>query len=515
MSQKFTSTIAGASIFISLIGVLSRGLGFIREMIFANNFGLETDFDLYLVGAVLPITISTIILYIGQNYFVPGFQKLNSTDKEAASKFYRDSFIIFVGSAILLTILLFLASDLIVKLYIGQASVKSIVLATNIFKIFIITIPFSAAVSIFSALQQAVYEFKYPAISILFLNISLIILLLLFSSKIGVYIIPIGYVTGTIFQFIYLFIKSTKILKLELRTHINKSVKIKSLFESSIITIIIIEAVSQLYTISDRYFYSQVSSGGIASLNYAYIIYYLPVSIFSISLATAIFPKITDAIINSNTKEIEKIFTDNATINIIIFMPLTFLLVYFGDTFLKIAFERGKFLEESTNITFGALKFYAVSLIFYSTYSVLNKFFYSLNFIKMLLLLTCLGILLKLIMNFILVGELQQYGLALSTSISYFFFFSASYLILGSKLKIRNKYIFIKELLLCLINAIISLLLVNIFGKIISLDGLLSDILSIFLFIGLYFINLIFVKHKAVNILYGIVQKFIPINSSS
>ena len=56
MSQKFTSTIAGASIFISLIGVLSRGFGFIREMIFANNFGLETDFDLYLVGAVLVVS---------------------------------------------------------------------------------------------------------------------------------------------------------------------------------------------------------------------------------------------------------------------------------------------------------------------------------------------------------------------------------------------------------------------------------------------------------------------------
>ncbi len=77
MKQKFTSTIAGASIFISIIGLLSRGLGFIREMIFANNFGLETEFDLYLVGAVLPITINTIILYIGQNYFVPEFQKLN------------------------------------------------------------------------------------------------------------------------------------------------------------------------------------------------------------------------------------------------------------------------------------------------------------------------------------------------------------------------------------------------------------------------------------------------------
>ena len=64
MNQKFTSTIAGASIFISIVGLLSRGLGFIREMIFANNFGLETEFDLYLVGAVLPISIKSVILYI-------------------------------------------------------------------------------------------------------------------------------------------------------------------------------------------------------------------------------------------------------------------------------------------------------------------------------------------------------------------------------------------------------------------------------------------------------------------
>ena len=99
MKQKFTSTIAGASIFISVIGLLSRGLGFIREMIFANNFGLETEFDLYLVAAVLPITINSIILYIGQNYFIPGFQKSNSVNQEESHKYYNQSFIIFFGLA--------------------------------------------------------------------------------------------------------------------------------------------------------------------------------------------------------------------------------------------------------------------------------------------------------------------------------------------------------------------------------------------------------------------------------
>jgi putative peptidoglycan lipid II flippase len=102
MSQKFTSTIAGASIFISVLGLFSRGLGFIREMIFANNFGLETEFDIYLVGAVLPITINNILLFIGQNYFVPEFQRINSSDTDAAQKYFKQSFISFTGIGIIM-----------------------------------------------------------------------------------------------------------------------------------------------------------------------------------------------------------------------------------------------------------------------------------------------------------------------------------------------------------------------------------------------------------------------------
>jgi putative peptidoglycan lipid II flippase len=196
-------------------------------------------------------------------------------------------------------------------------------------------------------------------------------------------------------------------------------------------------------------------------------------------------------------------------------MPLTFLLIYFGDTFLRIAFERGKFIGESTEITFEALKFYAVSLIFYSTYSVLNKIFYSLNFVKMLLLITVTGILLKLIMNFILVKELQQYGLALSTSISYFFFFSVSYIILGSKLKIKNKYVFLKEFFVCLINALMTVVLVKILADLFYSKGTSNDILSIILFIMIYSINLIVIKHQAVRTFSGVFQKFLPMNSLS
>lgn len=511
MKQKFTSTIAGASIFISIIGLLSRGLGFIREMIFANNFGLGTEFDLYLVGAVLPITINSIILYIGQNYFVPGFQKLNSSKSEAAQKYYKQSFIVFVGVGLLISIILFLASDIIIDLYMHLAPTESKGTATIIFRFFLLTIPFSAAISIFSALLQAVYEFKYPAISILFLNMSIISLLLLFSDEFGVYIIPIGYVVGMVLQFFYLLIKSQKVSKLNLFANNNELILSKSLISSSLMIIILIESLSQLYSLFDRYFYADISSGGIAALNYAFIIWVLPVTILSFSLATAVFPIISKAISDYSQEQVEKIYNENISVNTFIFIPLAFILFFYGDTLIRILFERGKFVEESTTMTFSVLKFYSISLVFYSVYAVFNKIFYSLNKIKILLGITIAGLLIKLILNFLLI-DLEQNGLALGTSISYMFFFFMTYFTLNIKLKIKNRLLFVKDLLMHLTNCLICLLTVTFISSIFTITNVVVETLTILFFVCVYTVNSLLLKHQAV-IIFARVMKNMGFNN--
>ena len=507
MSQKFTSTIAGASIFISILGLLSRGLGFIREMIFANNFGLETEFDLYLVGAVLPITINTVLLYIGQNFFIPEFQKINSSDTEAAQKYFKQSFITFVAAGAFISILLFFTGDFIINIYMHSASPARREIATQVFNIFLLTIPFSAAVSILSALLQTVYEFKYPAVSLLFLNISIIVLLLFFSDRFGVYIIPAGYTLGTLLQFGYLLLKSKKFVKLNLLNRTGGYSLSKSILSSSIVIIILIESISQLYSIFDRYFYGEISSGGIASLNYAMIIWFLPVSIFSISLATVVFPTITKAIIESSIDEIEKIYNESISMNTFIFIPMAFIMFFYGDTLIRIFFERGKFVEESTAITYGVLRFYALSLAFYSVYAVFNKIFYSIGKAKVLLVITITGLLLKLFLNFLLV-DLQQDGLALSTSISFIFFFFASYIVLNAKLKIKDRSLFIKDFIIHLINCVICLISIKIVSDICRVNSLFEEVFTIGFFILLYLFNLILIKHNALVISNRVIKRF-------
>ncbi|MFB3056942.1 MAG: lipid II flippase MurJ, partial [Ignavibacteriaceae bacterium] len=98
----------------------------------------------------------------------------------------------------------------------------------------------------------------------------------------------------------------------------------------------------------------------------------------------------------------------------------------FGDTIIKILFERGKFSPGDTEITFSVLKIYSLSLVFYSIYSIFNKIIYGARLVNSLLIITLGGILIKVILNIILVSEYQQNGLALSTSINFTFFFITS-----------------------------------------------------------------------------------------
>ncbi len=506
MSQKFTSTIAGASIFISIIGLLSRGLGFIREMIFANNFGLETEFDLYLVGAVLPISINSVILYIGQNHFVPGFQKLSSTDSDSAQKYYKQSFILFVGGGTVIALLLFLTSDFIINFYMHLAPSESKEIAADIFNVFLLTIPFSAGISIFSALLQSVYEFKFPAISILFLNISIISLLVFLSDKFGVFIIPIGFVLGTILQFSYLLIKSRKYFRLNLSFRDSPFNLPRTLLSSSLLIIILIESLSQLYSIFDRYFYGNISSGGIAAMNYASIIWVLPIYIFSVSLATAVFPVISKAVNDSSTEDMEKIYNESTLMSTFIFMPIAFILFFYGDSIIRIFYERGKFVEESTAMTFGVLRIFSISLVFFAVYAVFNKIFYSLNETKLLLLITIAGLSIKLLFNFLLI-DLEQNGLALSTSLSYLFFFFASYTILNIKLKVKNKSLFVKDFIIHSTNCIICLILIKNISVIYQLNNIFEEIFIIVLFVFIYLLNSFLIKHNALLISSRVIKR--------
>jgi putative peptidoglycan lipid II flippase len=155
LNRKFTSTVAGASILLACIGILSRSIGFFREIIYANTFGINKDFDIYLVGAVLPVILNSSIIYLSQNYFIPEYHRISAENKNQRENFLVRSFWSFIFIGIFVAFILFILKGSIIDNYLWNSDNRTKEISTVIFELFIFSIPFNAGYSVLASYLQA------------------------------------------------------------------------------------------------------------------------------------------------------------------------------------------------------------------------------------------------------------------------------------------------------------------------------------------------------------------------
>jgi putative peptidoglycan lipid II flippase len=431
MSNKFTSTIKGATLLLVSVSIVSKGFGFIREVLVANFFGAGREYDIYLVGAVLPLTINNIGYYIAQNYFIPKYNSLKSEAKGTEVIFTSGIFWVSVISFFVLAALLFVASGLIVQLYLGsEGDIDGY--GITIFRLLLITLPLNAGFSVLTGYLNSEFRYAYPAYSLLISGVVQALIILLFNKQLGIYVIPAALIGGYLLQLFYLYLHTTG--KINFNLNIDLNFLKSTIFGSFILFIIIIEALNQLYVLFDRYYYNQIEEGGIASLSYAATVFQMPIAIISFGLATVIFPKISDAFSRKDYPLLKKYYWKSLGYNLLIYIPILIILFYFGEFIITMFFERGRFSAFNTLQTYRVFQIYSLSLVFYSSFAIINKMIFSMNLVKQLLYISVISLLLKIILNDLLVGSYNQYGLAVSTSVTYTFMTISGFILVNRKL---------------------------------------------------------------------------------
>jgi putative peptidoglycan lipid II flippase len=478
LKKKITYSIAGASLSLVLISILSKGFGFVREIVYAGTFGLSKEFDLYLVSAAIPITINTAVLYIAQHYFVPTYHKIKNMSENEAVIFSSRSFYLFLLGGIILGVLLAIFSNLIIGLFISRDQTITFDLSRNLFLLFLISLPLNAGIAILSAYLQSEYRFILPAVLQLIMNIIIILMVILFSDEFSVYILPISFIAGNIITLIYMVLKLNSLLKISELVAIKKNNIVQPDF---LVSLIIIELVSLSYPIVDRYFYELIPSGGIAALNYAITVYSMPVSIFTIALITTIFPRFSQSAVESKEDLILSL-KKSISINIYLMVPISVVLIFFGTDLIRLFYERGKFSNADTLMTNEVLKLYTFSLIFYSTYLIAIKLLYSIDKFKLVLVLSLAALLIKIVLNSILVNNYYQNGLAISTSAVFFLLCVSGFIAAGKQLKQKLNYFIFKKIIYNLANALVSLLIITLILDLFNLSSTISFLTKLFLF---------------------------------
>lgn len=496
--SPFFTSFAGSSLVLIVLSLVNRGIGFFREVVYASQFGVSEEFDIFLVVSIVPITINTIVYYIAQNYIIPNYIDYFDDDLKA-EEFLINNYTGFGLMGLMIAIFLFLFDKVILSFWIGKQDLNNTYILT--FDLFILTIPISSVYAVVAAHLNSKKKFSIPALTAIIQNIAVVVLVLLANNIWGIISIAIGYLIGTVIQLIYAQYKS----KIGFTINLLKRITLRSWLQTSsqsLILIIIIEFVSQLYTISDRLFFPYIDVGSLSALNYAQNIALLPITIISLSINTVLFPRFSENI-NTLLTENDSLFMKSIQLTLLIFIPVFIVFTFWSNEVVSIVYERGKFIPSDSLKSSELLTYLGYGILFYSLYAVLNKIIYSQKLYKSLLLITVVSIGIKFLLNYLLVIPLNFYGLAISTSITYTIFFCMSVFLLKSVIGLKWLLSLAKEFIQLLFNAIISYVVIEeIIPESVFAESKIFYALKILLFLCLFFINYILVNPEIISTIF-------------
>ena len=115
----------------------------------------------------------------------------------------------------------------------------------------------------------------------------------------------------------------------------------------------------------------------------------------------------------------------------------------------------------------------------------------------------------KIFLNFYLVKLMNFNGLALSTSISYIFFFIASVSVIVKRFQFNWVLISSFEFIILFSNGLVAFIITEVLFNLFDFTQVVSFSLKMVFFIGIYMINLILIRHSGIKLIFDrfIMQK--------
>ena len=156
---------------------------------------------------------------------------------------------------------------------------------------------------------------------------------------------------------------------------------------------------------------------GPAVLGYAQYLYQLPLGVFGIAVATAIFPMLSRAATKEDRSNLADILGRGIRLSLFIALPASVGLMFVATPLVATLYQRGAFDATDTQRVAGTLFFYSVGLVAYFIQHILVRTFYAMRESRTPARVAMVMVGVNLVMNLALVFVLQERGLALATAV--------------------------------------------------------------------------------------------------
>jgi putative peptidoglycan lipid II flippase len=365
------------SIFTNSSGILvSRVLGFIRDLLTASVLGANIYSDIFFVAFKLPNLFRSIFADGAfTQAFIPSYAK-----SKHKIRFSSIIFLQLFGFLIILSLLVMTFSHLVAKAIAIGFDEKTLDLAAPLFAINFYYLPMIFVVTFMGALLQYKKHFATSAFSTALLNLAMIGSLLLAQNmeKYDItFYLSYGVLVGGLLQ-ILVHLYAIKKLNLCKIFHFKKhEKKEENRFYKNFFSATFGSSTLHISAFIDTWLASFLISGSISYLYYANRIFQLPLAIFAIATSIALFPMVARAIKNKEEEVALRLMKKSALILFGLLSISTFIGIVFNDFIIKLLFERGEFTSADTQNTALILSMYLIGLLPFGLSKIFSLWLYA------------------------------------------------------------------------------------------------------------------------------------------
>ncbi|MDR6998822.1 putative peptidoglycan lipid II flippase [Neobacillus niacini] len=415
---------------ITLIAIVSKILGFGRDLLMAAYFGASTVTDAFFVASIIPVLLFAAVGMAITSGIVPIYAEAKEKSRQEARDVISILATLFITLSIILTFLFYLATPFMTKLIAPGFNTQQAGLTNQLTMIMLPSFCFFVLSAIMTGILEYEKVFAPPAFIAIPQNLFVIITIIFLTKQYGIYGVAVATLLGAISQFfiLYPFIKKYQVF------YVNFAFKTyqKQIFDTLRLfsPIFIASGAYQINAVVDRMVASRLPEGSVSALNYANKLMYLPLSILLLSLITVIFPSVVDAAVKRGGEFVQWVFKG---ISLITFaaIPIAVVMLIESSILVELAFKRGAFDDSAASMTKQAFFFYTFGMVFMALKEYLNRCFVALKETKVTMTCSILSVALNIVLSIILAHFFGVGGIALATAIAMLFqtlllFFSLS-----------------------------------------------------------------------------------------
>ena len=404
-------TTSNAAILISFAYLLSLVLGLLRNRLLVAHFGLGADLSAYNAAFRLPDLLFTLLVSGAFAVsFIPVLTKyLQEDDRETAWLVTSSLLNLLSLGTILGGVLIIIFAGPLTTLITPGFNPATHQLAVGLTRIMAVTPIFFAMSSVLGSVQQSFNRFVMFASAGILYNVGIILGIIFFTGRFGIYGAAFGVIIGVILQalvqwlglfglgFKYHFIFSFKL------AGVRKALKL--LFPRSID-----QGIDQINYSVETIIGSTISISAIGQFSLANSLKNVPLVLIGSSITTAVFPRLAARAASGAREHLIEGYVQTAKLLLFLAIPsalfcwvargyIVRLLYGFGDT-----------------ATANTLGWFAGTIIFSSLFMLVSRIFFAMQDTKTPLYTSLGSIPLNIVLSIILARRFGVSGLAMSAS---------------------------------------------------------------------------------------------------